>query len=151
MNRAIVPWVLTVFLSAPVFADDTIGFIEDFSLAKNREEELKQLIPATPDYYYYHCLHYQNLGNLKKVDDLLKQWGSKNWRQARPTEIRNRQALLKYATDNPNDSVTEAGLDAVSIRRVHLDPGLWADAYSFSAAAGTSASGYQPGPSEISS
>jgi hypothetical protein len=41
------------------------------------------------------------------------------------------------ATDDPNDSVTEAGLDAVSIQRVYTDPGLWADAYSFSAAAGS--------------
>src|SRR3979409_1054460 len=37
-----------------------IGFEEDFALSGNREETLKQLIPGTDDYYYYHCVHYQN-------------------------------------------------------------------------------------------
>ena len=35
-----------------------IGFVEDFALAKDRTTALKQLIPGTEDYYYYHCLHY---------------------------------------------------------------------------------------------
>ncbi|HLW68290.1 MAG TPA: hypothetical protein VKS79_23435, partial [Gemmataceae bacterium] len=37
-----------------------IGFIEDFALAKDREEALKKLIPGTEDYYYFHTLHYLN-------------------------------------------------------------------------------------------
>jgi C1A family cysteine protease len=44
------------------------------------------------------------------------------------------------AVDNPNDSVTEAGLDAFSVKRFNLTPNLWADAYSFSAALGCSIS-----------
>ena len=36
------------------------------------------------------------------------------------------------AVDNPNDSVTEAGLDAFLVRRVITDPTLWADAYALS-------------------
>ena len=33
------------------------GYIESFSLAKDRVAALSQLIPGTEDYYYYHCLH----------------------------------------------------------------------------------------------
>ena len=38
---------------------EEIRFIEDYALAKNRAESLKQLVPGTEDYYYFHCLHYQ--------------------------------------------------------------------------------------------
>ena len=31
-----------------------IGFVEDFALAKDRAAALKQLIPGTEDYYFYH-------------------------------------------------------------------------------------------------
>ena len=34
---------------------DEIGYIEEFALAENRTIPLKQLIPGTQDYYYYHC------------------------------------------------------------------------------------------------
>ena len=30
-----------------------------------------QLIPGTEDYYYYHCLHYQNTEQFDKVEELL--------------------------------------------------------------------------------
>ncbi len=40
-----------------------IGFEETFALADERAEALKQLIPGTEPYYYYHCLHYQHTGN----------------------------------------------------------------------------------------
>ena len=33
---------------------------------------LKQLIPGTEDYYYYHCLHLQNTEQFDKVDELLQ-------------------------------------------------------------------------------
>jgi hypothetical protein len=37
------------------------------------------------------------------------------------------------AVDNPNDSVTEAGIDAFAVNRIYVDPGIWADSYAFSA------------------
>ncbi len=40
------------------------------------------------------------------------------------------------ATDNPNDDVVEAALDDLQVMRMNLDPGLWADGYSLSAATG---------------
>ena len=44
-----------------------IDFVEDFSLAQDRSGPLKQLIPGTEDYYYYHCLHALNTEDRKSV------------------------------------------------------------------------------------
>jgi hypothetical protein len=41
------------------------------------------------------------------------------------------------AVDNPNDSVTEAGLDAFSVERIHSTPSIWAGAYTIKAATGS--------------
>ncbi|MFT5524304.1 MAG: hypothetical protein ACI9HK_002256, partial [Pirellulaceae bacterium] len=76
-----------------------IDYIEDFALAPNREEVLKQLIPGTEDYYYYHCLHYQNNEQYDKVDDLLNLWIARYKYTNRVQEIRYRQALLTYNRD----------------------------------------------------
>jgi len=73
-----------------------IGFIEDFSLAKDRSEALKQLIPGTSDYYYYHCLHAQHTGDFKQVEALLTRQIKREGYTARVKEIINRQALLEY-------------------------------------------------------
>lgn len=73
-----------------------IGFLEEFSLAVDRDAALKQLIPGTEDYYYYHCLNYQNSGQLDKVQPLLKLWIQRYTRTARVVEIEHRQALLQY-------------------------------------------------------
>ena len=43
-----------------VAAADEVGFVEDFALSRDRAAALRQLIPGTEDYYYYHCLHYLN-------------------------------------------------------------------------------------------
>ena len=76
-----------------------IGFEEDFALSTNREETLKQLIPGTEDYYYYHCVHYQNSKQYDKVETLLKQWIDRHGNTQRVEEMRNRQALLAYSND----------------------------------------------------
>ena len=52
---------------APVLRAGDIGFAEEFALAKDRAEALKKLIPGTEDYYYYHCLHYLNIGQNDKA------------------------------------------------------------------------------------
>jgi hypothetical protein len=39
-----------------------VDFVEDFAIAKDRAVSLRQLIPGTEDYYYYHCLHYLKHG-----------------------------------------------------------------------------------------
>ena len=45
-----------------------VGFIEDFALARDRAASLRQLIPGTEDYYYYHCLHYLNTEQFEKAE-----------------------------------------------------------------------------------
>ena len=82
-----------------------IGFIEDFALAADRAVALKQLIPGTEDYYYYHSLHYQNTQQFEKVDELLPVWINRYNYTARVNEILNRQALLTFEK-NPKRTLT---------------------------------------------
>jgi len=99
MKRAILlATVATLAAASIAFAGD-IGFIEDFSLATDRTVPLKQLIPGTEDFYYYHCLHYQNTGQFEKVPEWLKPWITRYGRTERVIEIENRQALLTYDKD----------------------------------------------------
>jgi len=81
-----------------------IGFLEDFALAKDRTVVLKQLIPGSEDYYYFHCLHYQNTEQFDKVDAMLPQWIQRHGHTARVREILHRQALLTYEK-NPEKSL----------------------------------------------
>jgi len=99
MKRMMVSILIASALLASVCLAGEIGFEEDFALAKDRTVPLKQLIPGTEDYYFYHCLHYQNTGELDKVDGMLKLWIERHGRTGRIVEIENRQALLRYDKD----------------------------------------------------
>ncbi|MFW6162775.1 MAG: hypothetical protein ACODAJ_08375, partial [Planctomycetota bacterium] len=81
-----------------------IEFQEDFALSKDRAKALKQLIPGTEDYYYYHCLHAQNEGRLDDVDRMLKLWIKRHTRTRRVVQIEHRQALLRYE-ESPRQSL----------------------------------------------
>ena len=81
-----------------------IGYSEDFALAPDRAAALKQLIPGTEDYYYYHCLHYQTTGQAGELGKMLKLWIKRNGRTSRVREIEHRQALLDYEK-NPNGTL----------------------------------------------
>ncbi len=81
-----------------------IGFTEDFALAKDRTEALKNLIPGTQDYYYYNCLHAQHTGDFQQVWNMLDQWIKREGYSARAKEIMNRQAVLEYEL-NPKKSL----------------------------------------------
>ena len=100
--------ILTLLiLAGSVFArggGKEIGYIEDFALAPDREKVLEKLVPGTRDYYYYHALHYQNTGQLDKVDDLLKVWEERHRGDNRRRVIENRQILLSYDVD-PDDAL----------------------------------------------
>jgi len=86
-----------VLATAPASAQGTeIGFEEEFALAKDREAALEKLIPGTEEYYYYHCLHYQNTGALEKVEPMLRLWRQRHGRTGQVIEIENRQALLSF-------------------------------------------------------
>ena len=94
----IVTSVIGICGSAQLGAQE-IGFLEDFVLAKDREKVLKQLVPGTEKYYYYHSLHYQNTQQLDKVDELMKPWLKRLGETSTYKQIRNRQSLLKYSDD----------------------------------------------------
>ncbi len=76
-----------------------IGFLEDYSLSKNRDDALKQLIPGTEDYFYFKCIHLQSEGKLDQVEIELKKWIETYGYTNRVNLVRNRQALLMYAKD----------------------------------------------------
>ena len=86
-------FIVFVCLYVPNLHSGEIGFDEAFSLDGNRAAALRQLIPGTEDYYYYHCLHYQHTGDFKKLHDLLNQWIKRHRHTARVEEIRNRELL----------------------------------------------------------
>lgn len=73
-----------------------IRFVEDFALAPDRAVPLKQLIPGTEDYYYYHCLHLQHTEQFDKVPELLTAWTQRFGETQRVWQVRTRQALLTY-------------------------------------------------------
>ena len=89
---------LLVIGSASSLAEE-IRYVEDFALAKDRTEALKQLIPGTEDYYYYNCLHLQHTEQFDKVDELLTTWVKRFQDSGRIREIQNRQALFLYEQD----------------------------------------------------
>ena len=80
-----------------VAAADEIRFIEQFSLAPDRQVALDQLIPGTQDYYYYHCLHLQNTEKFDEVETMLATWIKRYKDSTHIREIQHRQALLTYA------------------------------------------------------
>ncbi|MBP85212.1 MAG: hypothetical protein CMJ64_00605 [Planctomycetaceae bacterium] len=96
---------LTVVLAGIVVAcaaaadAQEIGFIEKFALAEDRIEALKLLIPGSEEYYYFHCLHYQNTEQFDQADELLKAWIKRYKYTPRVHQIQNRQALLTYEND----------------------------------------------------
>ncbi len=81
-----------------------VDYVEDFALSKDRESALKQLIPGTEDYYYYHCLHYLNSSQFEKIEPLTRAWYERHRQTARLTEIQTRQALLTYEK-NPEQTL----------------------------------------------
>jgi hypothetical protein len=76
-----------------------IGFLDDFSLAGDRNEALKLLIPGTEDFYYYSSLQAQNIGKFDDVQSTLALWIKRYGYTPRVKEIQNRQALLDYEKD----------------------------------------------------
>ena len=87
----------STLVSARTSSAREIDFLEDFVLAPDRTVPLGQLIPGTEDYYYYHCLHFQNRQQFDRVDELLKAWIKRHKYTARVREIQHRQALRTYA------------------------------------------------------
>lgn len=99
LSLFLVVFVSLLSLAGPALAGE-VGYVEDFALAADRSEALKQLIPGTDEYYYYHCLHYMNLGQWDTVDEYFKLWDARRegWTPLM-REIENRRRLLRYTQD----------------------------------------------------
>src|SRR5258705_6688566 len=82
-----------------------VGFVEDFALSKDRAAALRQLIPGTEEFYYYHGLHYLNSEQFDKVEAQFGPWLERFGQTPRLTEIQTRLALLTYDR-NPQKTLT---------------------------------------------
>ena len=81
-----------------------IDFIEDFALAKDRSTVLKQLVPGTEEFSYYHALHYLQTEQYEKLEPLITGWVQRHGETQRVWEIRTRQALATY-DQNPDKTL----------------------------------------------
>ena len=76
-----------------------VGFEETYALAKDRAAVVADLIPGTPDYYYYHCRERLDARDFPTVRQTLATWIQRHGRTERVVEIENREALLSYEQD----------------------------------------------------
>lgn len=81
-----------------------VGYIEQFALADDREKALKDLIPGSHDYFYYHVLHYQNTGRIAEAQAMLERWSSLADVPAVYQNLLARQKILSYAS-NPQEAL----------------------------------------------
>lgn len=102
---ASIGWLFLAAVTAAA-AHQEIGFIETFSLAPNREAALKELVPGTDDYFYFHALHAQNTGQRERFQTVIDDWIRERKGATPPgaRELLNRQALLDYEK-NPKKSL----------------------------------------------
>jgi hypothetical protein len=79
-------------------AAEPIGWMERYALADDREAMLAELIPGTDDHYFYHCLHYQTVGDLERAESILADWLKEKKGQTTPLiqSMTDRQRLLTY-------------------------------------------------------
>src|SRR5205085_12344152 len=87
-----------ILASSPAAAGE-VGFVEDFALARDRAATLRQLIPGTEDYYFYHALHLLHTEQYDQVEPLIRPWVERFGQTPRLTEIQTRRALLTYGRD----------------------------------------------------
>ena len=77
-----------------------VGFEEQYALAPDRAAVVRQLIPGTEDWYYYHCRERLDAGDFDAVRQALPTWIRRHGRTNRVIEIENRQALLSYSQNS---------------------------------------------------
>ncbi len=102
-HRLLISLFVVVISCQQTSYSQDVTFVEQFALADDREKVLQQLVPGTQDYYYFHCLHYQNTQQFEKVDEMLRPWVRRFGETNLVWEIRNRQALLNYG-QNPQQT-----------------------------------------------
>ncbi len=89
----------------PLIAEP-IGSMERFALAADREAMLAELIPGSEEFYFYHCLHYQNSGQLERSEAMIRDWLTlhQGRETASITAMIDRQRLLTYG-DSPQRTI----------------------------------------------
>ena len=96
-------WVLAALVAGVILTPSgragEVGYIEDFALAGDRTAALRQLVPGTEDFYYYHALHLLNTAQYDKVRSHTAPWRERFGQTPRLTEIETRHALLTYEKD----------------------------------------------------
>src|SRR5713226_398496 len=102
--RQVSIWSTWAILMVSTATAGEVGYIEDFALARDRAVSLRQLIPGTEDYYYYHSLHYLNTEQFEKAEEITRPWLQRFGQTPRLTEIQTRHALLTYER-NPERSL----------------------------------------------
>ena len=77
---------------------EPIGLMEKYALADDHGQMLAELIPGSEDYFFYHCLHYQTIGQTDRSEDILKQWLAEKKGRETPViaGMLDRQRLLTY-------------------------------------------------------
>ncbi len=91
-----IAFLVQILGSSPLAAQNEIGYIESFALADDRGEALGELIPGTDDYFYYHCLHHQNEGELTEASATIDRWRVRMPKSPRLKVMAMRQAVLSY-------------------------------------------------------
>ncbi|HTN75370.1 MAG TPA: hypothetical protein VL096_08990, partial [Pirellulaceae bacterium] len=105
MNWRMFAWGLMMAMSwISLSRGGELDFREEFALSTDRETTLKQLIPGTEDYYYFHALNYLHTEQFEKAAELLGPWVQRHGETPRVWEIRTRHALLTY-DKNPQKSL----------------------------------------------
>ena len=98
-NKLFLFFLFSLLPTVSSLQGNVIGYIEDFALAPDREVILKDLIPGTREYYYYHALHAQSQGDHEEVAKLIKLWIKRHGNTSQVREIKNREALLMIDPD----------------------------------------------------
>lgn len=95
------PCLLTALLvSASWPAAAATGFQEKFALAPDRAAVLQELIPGTPEFFYYSTLQAQNENRPAEVARLLAEWARRfPAEDDNRTLLEDRQRLLNYSQD----------------------------------------------------
>ena len=92
--------LFALLLPLAALAENEIGFVERFALAADRKKALGELVPGSEEYYFFHALHYQNVRDTAKLNNLLNEWHQRtpDENEARRV-ILNREAILGYEKD----------------------------------------------------
>ncbi|QEF96173.1 hypothetical protein Mal15_02000 [Stieleria maiorica] len=124
--RSLTLWVATCVVLAGLIPTTVmaapIGLMERFALAEDREAILAELIPGSDDYFFYHCLHYQNTSQLDRAEVMLNQWlaSRKGAMTALMHSMTDRQRLLTY--DQTPQQTIDYFVKRLGIQLYHAPP-----------------------------